>query len=229
MFAGAVPIVIVWLSVAALPALSVAMARTVALALTVNGPVYSVPEAGSLPFVVYRISRIPETSVAASDTETGAVYALDEHAVPLHAIDRAGGVVSLAVTLIVLVNRRVLPALSVAIARTVEVELTVNGPVYSVPDAGSLPFVVYRISRMPEKSQPARDAETGELYGFAEQAVPLHAIETDGSVVSTDPLASASTSAYASIVIEPTAKMPRPMLIAVAPDGIAGLVYVACR
>ena len=65
-----------------------------------------------------------------SVTETGAVYALDEQVVPLHAIDSDGGVVSVAAVIwIVWLSVVELPALSVAIARTVVVALTVNGPV----------------------------------------------------------------------------------------------------
>jgi hypothetical protein len=71
---------------------------------------------------------MPEASVAASVTETGDVN-VDEQLVPLHAIDSAGGVVSVEpVIVIVWLSCVALPALSVAIARTVEVELTVKGP-----------------------------------------------------------------------------------------------------
>ena len=80
-----------------LPTLSRARYFTVAVAETVNGPLYAVLESvGSEPSSVYRMTETPlSLSVALSETVTAEEYAELEHVEPLHEIDDVGAVVSI--------------------------------------------------------------------------------------------------------------------------------------
>ena len=130
---------------------------------------------------------MPEASVGGErHRDRRAVRAATSTPMPLQAIDSAGGVVSAAVIWIVWLSVVVLPALSVAIARTVVVALTVNGAGVracpTTPDrcrsscSGSRGCPRHRRPRATPRPAPCRRSLA--------HAVPLHAIDSVGGVVS---------------------------------------------
>ena len=81
----------------------------------------------------------------------------------------------------------------------------------------------------PLKAEKSIPGPTLRLTSGSNFTSVAKVMPSDGGVVSAGALASVSTKVYASIVIVPTPKMPSPTLIAVAPDGMAGVAYVAWR